>query len=78
MQNACYEVAVWVRWPAGVLACSELPRYVEEVEAYSHVDAAQRVMQQYGLKRASHVAVAYHGVVKRWSFLSLSVKTEER
>jgi hypothetical protein len=77
MQSARFEVAVWLRWPAGLLACSELPRYVEEVEACSHFEAAQRVMQQYGLQRAAHVAIAYHGVVKRWSFLPLVGDTEE-
>jgi len=77
MQEASYDVAVWLRWPAGLLACSELPRYVEEVEACSHFDAAQRVMQQYELQRAAHVAVAYQGVVKRWSFLRLVEDGEE-
>jgi len=77
MQSASFEVAVWLRWPAGLLACSELPRYVEEVEACSHFEAAQRVMQQYSLKRSAHVAVAYQGVVKRWSFLPFVEDTEE-
>jgi hypothetical protein len=77
MQGTLYDVAVWVRWPAGLLACSELPRYVEEIAACSHFDAAQRVMQQYGLARAAHVAVAFGGVVKRWSFLPLVEVTEE-
>ena len=72
-----YDVAVWLRWPAGLLACSELPRYVEEVEAYSHFEAAQRVMQQYGVERAAHVAVASGSVVKRWSFLLLVQDAEE-
>lgn len=77
MQGTLYDVAVWVRWPAGLLACSELPRYVEEVEACSHFDAAQLVMQQYSLVRAAHVAVAFGGVVKRWSFLLLVENKEE-
>ena len=72
-----YDVAVWLRWPAGLLACSELPCYVQEVEAYSHFEAAQRVMQQYGVERAVHVAVASGGVVKRWSFLPLVGDREE-
>ena len=77
MQGTLYDVAIWLRWPAGLLACSELPRYVEEVEACSHFDAAQLVMQQYGVERAAHVAVASGGVVKRWSFLRLVHDTEE-
>jgi hypothetical protein len=77
MLMACYDVALWVRWPAGLLACSELPRYVEEVEAFSHFDAAQRLMQKYGLLCVAHVAAGYHGVVKRWSFLRLGEDRED-
>jgi hypothetical protein len=77
MQRACYDVALWVRWSAGLLACSELPRYVEEVEAFSHVDAAQRLMQKYGLLCVAHVAVGCQGVVKRWSFLRVSEDGED-
>jgi hypothetical protein len=77
MQRASYDVALWLRWPAGLLACSELPCYVEEVEAFSHFDAAQRLMQKYGLLCVAHVAVGCHGVVKRWAFLRLVEDVEE-
>lgn len=81
MQKGSYDVAIWLRWPAlapASLACSELPRYAEGVEAYSHFDAAQRVMGKYGVQCAVHIAVSFHGEVKRWSFLKLAEDLEEQ